>query len=183
MKTIYENILEQAWAVGQGKRGDLSEELASDNCVARASNAVVELLRTILPAYAAACEERAGAGQDQIAEFFRFARDKALVKTAEIVHSVWLLGRVVNAEIAHRGEERSGVVSEASVGTLLLVAMSLAVKMNRDAGIGNGWWAKAVGMSGVVMANSERIFLKRVEYRLTMPREDYALLYEQLVQE
>ncbi|KAA6384653.1 MAG: hypothetical protein EZS28_019819, partial [Streblomastix strix] len=31
MKTIYENILEQAWAVGQGKRGDLSEELASDN--------------------------------------------------------------------------------------------------------------------------------------------------------
>jgi hypothetical protein len=118
--------------------------------------------------------------RQRILHFFDFTRQYAKISTGEIIYSIYLIDRLVQAESRRDWFQQTSIISESNLGTLLLVAAILSLKQNRDIPYRNSWWAKVFSIPLPVLNQSEIVFLQKLEYRLEMQVEDYAILYSAL---
>ncbi|KAH7825859.1 uncharacterized protein MONOS_10368 [Monocercomonoides exilis] len=108
---------------------------------------------------------------------------------SETIHLAALVQDLLRTEQISRKDGWTGVVSNESLGTLLLCAMIVTFKVDRDHVVKNSWWAKAMGIPTEVVTQSERIFLNRIDYRVHLTSQhflevwDDILKYNQLVQQ
>lgn len=109
----------------------------------------------------------------RILRFFMLARDRARLEVGEVVYSLIILTRLVQVEQERVQQGRRRLVVESNMGTLLLCAVMLANKWNRDVPCSCGWWAAVFGVPVSCVNRSELAFLETLHYSLYVSREEY----------
>ncbi|KAH7823749.1 uncharacterized protein MONOS_17581 [Monocercomonoides exilis] len=103
----------------------------------------------------------------RIYQFFEVIRSVVSLTGSEMVHAVYLLDLLIQAEKTFF-DSSSRLISEASLGTILLITVVLVLKLEIDTHPQNGWWAKLIGIPVSVVNQSEIAFLHRVNFNLTI---------------
>ena len=109
----------------------------------------------------------------KIIHFFIFIRYYTHITTAELLHIHLLLHRLLLGESRNKQETQTCMVSIANLGTLLVCAAIIGLKMNRDHPIKNSWWASMFSVDINVLNQSEIVYLQNIGYRTTMSFEEY----------
>ncbi|KAH7826671.1 uncharacterized protein MONOS_14863 [Monocercomonoides exilis] len=117
----------------------------------------------------------------KINHFFQAVRTAAYLNVAELVHVVYLIDLLIQSERMSRREKWTGVITEANLGTLLLIAVMTSVKMNRDTPYRNGWWSAAIGIPISIINQSEIVFLQRIHYTLVLEYKQYMKIVTELL--
>jgi len=174
---------------------DLSAHQVSDSTIDVSTNTICYLLSGVLPHLFAslmkndtatsapppAFSEAGIAMHQKIRHFFQFTRQYTHLTTGETLHSIYLVDQLIQTEAKRANASRPSIISESNLGTLLLVAVVLATKLNRDTPYRNSWWAKVFGIPLSVLNQSEIVFLKKVRYSLGMSENAYWKLYFTLI--
>lgn len=109
----------------------------------------------------------------RIKNLLECARNYAGMSTGEIIYSLILLNRLVEAELKLIKEGNPDSIVEDNLGTLLLCALLISNKLNRDRPFGNNWWSKYFSVPVDMINQSERVFLQKVGYHLHVNEEEY----------
>lgn len=124
----------------------------------------------------------------RIRHFFQFAQERAYLTGGEIVYSVALIEKLVRIELETKARWKqdhdqtasktaagetvpTSIISDTSLGTLLLLSVMLANKWLRDVPVRNSWWAKAFGVPLPVVNQSELILMQRLHDSLWVEAE------------
>lgn len=112
----------------------------------------------------------------KVEQFFIYMKRHAHTTFGELVHIDILLALLLwhEREGMMKGERR--IVCMENIGTLLMCAGIVAVKMGRDVPFRTGWWARAFGMHVSVLSQSEEVFVQRIRYQCYVSCEDYLAL-------
>lgn len=176
---------------------DHSTEIVTESCIELTTNTICYLLSDSLPHLFVTPEDSSSpdslvspsfseAGllmQQRIRHFYNFTRKAASITTAEILHTIFLLDRLVQVEAKSASLGNGTVIADTNIGTLLLVAVLLSTKMHRDIPFRNSWFSKVFGVPLAVLNQSEIVFMKKLDYRLEMTEDQYWSLYTTLVDE
>jgi hypothetical protein len=176
---------------------DYSTDVVSESCLELATNTICYLLSDSLPHLFLAPEDMPShdslvspsfseAGilmQQRIRHFYNFVRKAASITTAETLHTIFLLDRLIQIEAKSAALGGGTVIADTNIGTLLLVAVLLSTKMHRDIPFRNSWFSKVFGVPLAVLNQSEIVFMKKLGYRLEMTEDQYWSLYTTLVDE
>lgn len=122
----------------------------------------------------------------RIRHFFQFAQERAYLTGGEIVYSVALIEKLVRIELENKARWKqqeasrtvagepvpTSIISDTSLGTLLLLSVMLANKWLRDVPVRNSWWAKAFGVPLPVVNQSELILMQRLNNSLWVEAEE-----------
>ncbi|KAA6360495.1 MAG: hypothetical protein EZS28_043978 [Streblomastix strix] len=118
--------------------------------------------------------------ESKIHGFLVFTRSYTMFSGTELVYCVWLIMRLshVDKDRVKLGHKQQ--ITEENIGTILVCAVELALKMLRDRVCRNSWWSNAFGMDMNTLNASEIVFLKRLDYRLNLDAESFWAIYNAL---
>lgn len=119
--------------------------------------------------------------KEKTRHMFHFVCHYAPVTIGEIIHSIYLFYQLVEIEEENKVESQISLVTEDNLGTLLMCAMLISVKMDRDVPFRNSWWAKLFRISLEVVNQSELVFLEKLEFRTMMEEPDFLDMFVVLV--
>ena len=127
----------------------------------------------------------------RIHHLFHFAQERAYMTAGEIVYAVAVLQKLVRIESeeqtawnknpssyapsSHRTSSTNppqSLISDSSLGTLLLLSVMLANKWLRDVPVRNSWWAKTFGVPLSVLNQSELVFMRKLRNSLCVEYEE-----------
>ncbi|KAH7832129.1 uncharacterized protein MONOS_18533 [Monocercomonoides exilis] len=114
---------------------------------------------------------------NQIKHFISYVGKYAKLTNAELSHFYILTTRMLAEESELIRQGGKSIVSEANLGTLLLCAITITTKMERDIPFTNSWWAKQLGVPLSILNQSEVIFLKKINFNCNVTQEEYEILY------
>lgn len=117
----------------------------------------------------------------RIAQFLKVVRDSTKLLASEAAHVLYLVDLLMESDKVHARLNQECVIDERNLGTLLLCAVILSLKFNRDSICTNGWWSKAVGVPISIINYSEIVFLQRIHYSIQMSPEIYANIIKELM--
>jgi hypothetical protein len=123
--------------------------------------------------------------EPKIRAFFEYVSRVTEATVGELVHSGVLVERFVEAAGRVTGNEGSmsgGLVSEESMGTVLLCGVSVTMKVMRDISYRNGWWSKAFGIALSNVNKSECVFLHELQHVVVVPVEEFWGGYERMIE-
>ncbi|KAH7817283.1 uncharacterized protein MONOS_18154 [Monocercomonoides exilis] len=109
----------------------------------------------------------------KVKHFFQVIRSTCSLITAEMIHVLFLLDELIGCEKIAKADGWTAIVSENNLGTLLLVAVILSLKFNRDSAHSNKWWSQTLGIEANVITLSESVFLQRIEHKMMMDEETF----------
>ncbi|KAH7831784.1 uncharacterized protein MONOS_1936 [Monocercomonoides exilis] len=118
---------------------------------------------------------------EKVKHFFHFVRQYSNLTTGEIIHIAIMLTRLLTHEAEQIRQGKMTIVSEANLGTLLLCATLIVVKMERDVPYRNSWWAKMFGVPLHILNQSEMIFLQKVDYNCDVSVDEYLDWYKKFI--
>jgi len=113
----------------------------------------------------------------KVKHFFQIISAVSMLVASEMIHVVYLVDQLITREVAAIAEGWTPIVSDGNLGTLLLCAVLVSLKMNRDHPFSNGWWAVTVDVPLPTINQSELVFLQRVGYSLMMSEDEYLRLF------
>lgn len=174
-----------------------SGQVASDECLAITTTTICCLLSQVLPHITTPSPSPSKAGtmipalseagtqlQQRIVNFFLFARQYTRMTTGEMLYTIYLIDRLIQSELQpYSTAHDQTLITEATLGTLLLVCALLAEKQSRDRPFSNGWWGKIFGLPVQLLNESEIVILKRLGFRMEMKPEQYEALFKNLLGE
>ncbi|KAK2946803.1 hypothetical protein BLNAU_18261 [Blattamonas nauphoetae] len=105
--------------------------------------------------------------EPKIRQMFTFIGQHAYFQMAEYLLAAYYVCRLVQVHRSlTKSDPTSPVVSSHNIGTVLVVSLMLAGKVNQDRPLRNSWWAKAFGIPLDLLNDSEEYFLKHLDYQL-----------------
>lgn len=113
----------------------------------------------------------------KIQHFFRFVNRFSSLETGEAIQCVWLIDKLITLDHEPANMCMVPVVQEGNIGTVLLCAMMLSMKMGRDVPYSNKWWALAFTVPVDILTQSEAVFFQRLGYRLHISESAYLNLH------
>ncbi|KAA6310203.1 MAG: hypothetical protein EZS28_056352, partial [Streblomastix strix] len=124
--------------------------------------------------------------EPKIHAFFDYVCKVTDASVGEIIHSARLVERFVEAALKSESidgqiEPNTGLVSEESMGTVLLCGVSVTMKVMRDVSYRNGWWGRAFGIPTSNVNKSEIVFLRELQHIVVVSVEDFWDCYERII--
>ncbi|KAA6363972.1 MAG: hypothetical protein EZS28_040501 [Streblomastix strix] len=120
----------------------------------------------------------------KINNFFCYLRQFANLTGTELVYTTFLAQKLIESEKQDLDEDKDSItVTESNIGTVLICAAILAMKMIQDVvEYKNCWWAKAFGMNLDLLNQSEMAFFNQLNFSIALERKQFIRLYSQIVQ-
>ncbi|KAK2950708.1 hypothetical protein BLNAU_14379 [Blattamonas nauphoetae] len=107
----------------------------------------------------------------KIEKMLEFVSRTAYFQVGELIYAGALIRRLVEVDMEEGRPVHEWIVSSCNIGTVLVVALMLSNKMNRDVPVRNSWWAKTFNIPLDVLNNSEAYFLAQLNYSLSPTAE------------
>ena len=117
----------------------------------------------------------------KIVHFLVYIRYSTQLTIGELLHIDCLLSRLLSVEVKNKTEYHQTMVSIANLGTLLVCASIIALKMNRDHSIKNTWWATVFSVNLETLNQSEAVYLQNINFNCYMSCEHYRKLQTLLI--
>ncbi|KAA6356426.1 MAG: hypothetical protein EZS28_048047, partial [Streblomastix strix] len=118
--------------------------------------------------------------QQKIQGFLVFTRSYTMFTGTELVYCVWLVLRLTHADRKRIQMGHKQQITEENIGTILVCAVELSLKMLRDRVCRNSWWSNAFGMDMKTLNASEIVFLKRLDFSLNLDEVSFWTIYDLL---
>lgn len=139
--------------------------------------------------------------EKRINHFFYFVCGRTPLSRGQILHAVVLLQRLIKYEaqdidvIVKRMKSKQPnlespivipktvfepVVTEGNLGTLLLCALCISVKINEDVPFNNKFWSNLLHIDIRVVNSSESVFLQRLRFDVHVTEDDIKSLAKKL---
>ncbi|KAK2944767.1 hypothetical protein BLNAU_20300 [Blattamonas nauphoetae] len=103
----------------------------------------------------------------KIEKLFEFVARLAYFQTGELVFAGYLIVRMVEADLASGLDQADWIVSSSNIGTVLVVALMLSNKINRDIPSRSRWWADTFSIPLGLLNSSEEFFLEQLKYEVS----------------
>lgn len=111
--------------------------------------------------------------KDKMIQFYEFIQIKTRLTPQEITLSYILLKRFLTAEAVDIQYHKAPLVALSNIGTLLISASLLTIKMFRDTPFNNHWWSQSYNVPLPVLNQSELIFLKKINCSCNVSLEEF----------
>ncbi|KAA6401152.1 MAG: hypothetical protein EZS28_003320 [Streblomastix strix] len=115
--------------------------------------------------------------------FFSYVREFAHLSGSELIYTVYLVQKLVKSQIECFNEDKDCImISDSNVGTTLVCAVILAMKIIRDVTElkNNSWWAKSFGISLELLNRSELEFYTQLDFNVVMDEQQFIRLYHKI---
>ncbi|KAA6354756.1 MAG: hypothetical protein EZS28_049717 [Streblomastix strix] len=120
----------------------------------------------------------------KVYKFLAFVRGYTHISASELTHTIYLIWWMIEHDMKIEADKPGGgIVAVSNMGTILLCAVVISMKMLRDAPYRNTWWAKAFGLGIDVLNDSEQVFLERISYEPFLCEELYWKIFDTLYEQ
>ncbi|KAA6353672.1 MAG: hypothetical protein EZS28_050801 [Streblomastix strix] len=118
----------------------------------------------------------------KIMSFFSYIRQYGKLSGSELIYTTFLVQKFVESEIEQfNTSKRSIIISDGTVGTILVCAMVLAMKILRDVvEYNNKCWSQAFGMSIELLNQSEITFYVQLGFDVALPESQFIRLFQKI---
>ncbi|KAA6354944.1 MAG: hypothetical protein EZS28_049529 [Streblomastix strix] len=119
----------------------------------------------------------------KIKSFFSYICEFAWLTGSELIYTIYLVKKLVNSEKENNRKDKDCImISENNVGTTLVCAVILAMKILRDAtSQKNSWWAKSFEMNLELLNQSELAFFAQLDFNAAMDEQQFIRLHNQIL--
>ena len=123
---------------------------------------------------------------ERVSKFFSYVCTRTPVTRGQLLHAFILLQRVDQAErkllACKPPQSFQPLISEHTVGTLLLCSILISHKLNEDCPCASKYWSKLLTVTTQVLNTSEIVFLRRIKFATFVEPSELTKLGTQIVQ-